>query len=93
MLESDPLPKGSSSLEIGTGSDTLSRTRSVRSLKERASEKASSMKEANPLRRKLKKTSNRWWRISDDKIKESKTSEVLNMQKDVYLLFYELNKA
>lgn len=37
-----------------------------------------------------KNNHDRWWRISDDKIKESKTSEVLNMQKEVYLLFYEL---
>ncbi|KAF4629318.1 hypothetical protein G7Y89_g8833 [Cudoniella acicularis] len=36
--------------------------------------------------------SNRWWRISDDKVKESKTSDVLNMQKEVYMLFYELEK-
>jgi len=35
---------------------------------------------------------NRWWRISDDKIKESRTSEVLTMQKEVYLLFYELDR-
>ncbi len=31
----------------------------------------------------------RWWRISDEKIKESRTAEVLGMQKEVYLLFYE----
>jgi ubiquitin carboxyl-terminal hydrolase 16 len=36
--------------------------------------------------------SNRWWRISDDKIKESKTSDVLSMQREVYLLFYELER-
>ncbi|EKD15763.1 uncharacterized protein L3040_003121 [Drepanopeziza brunnea f. sp. 'multigermtubi'] len=36
--------------------------------------------------------SNRWWRISDDKIKESKTSDVLGMQREVYLLFYELER-
>lgn len=34
----------------------------------------------------------RWWRVSDDKIKEAKTSEVLGMQREVYLLFYELEK-
>ncbi|KAF2209557.1 hypothetical protein CERZMDRAFT_122094 [Cercospora zeae-maydis SCOH1-5] len=34
--------------------------------------------------------SERWWRISDEKIKESKTSEVLGMQREVYLLFYEM---
>jgi len=37
--------------------------------------------------------SNRWWRISDEKIKESKTSEVLGMEKEVYMLFYELEKG
>jgi ubiquitin carboxyl-terminal hydrolase 16 len=42
-------------------------------------------------KRKVNK-SNRWWRISDDKIKESKTSDVLGMQREVYLLFYELEK-
>lgn len=39
-----------------------------------------------------KKPNDRWWRISDDKIKECKTSDVLGMQKDVYLLFYEMEK-
>ncbi|KAF9697284.1 hypothetical protein EKO04_004588 [Ascochyta lentis] len=70
----------------------LSRTQSLRSLKDKASEKAASMAEANPLKRRSKRTVNRWWRISDDKIKESKTSEVLGMQKEVYLLFYELDR-
>jgi len=39
---------------------------------------------------KIKKPHNRWWRISDDKIKEAKTSDVLGMQREVYLLFYEI---
>ncbi|KAF2084799.1 cysteine proteinase, partial [Saccharata proteae CBS 121410] len=39
-----------------------------------------------------RKRDNRWWRISDDKIKESKTSDVLGMQKDVYMLFYEIDR-
>jgi ubiquitin carboxyl-terminal hydrolase 16 len=41
--------------------------------------------------RKLKKKrpNDRWWRISDDKIKEARTSDVLGMQKEVYLLFYQ----
>jgi ubiquitin carboxyl-terminal hydrolase 16 len=34
--------------------------------------------------------SSRWWRISDEKIKECKTGDVLGMQKEVYMLFYEL---
>jgi ubiquitin carboxyl-terminal hydrolase 16 len=40
--------------------------------------------------KKRKSPNNRWWRISDEKIKESKTGDVLGMQKEVYLLFYEL---
>lgn len=39
-----------------------------------------------------KKTSDRWWRISDDKIKECNTVEVLGMQRDVYMLFYEIER-
>ena len=35
----------------------------------------------------------RWWRISDDKIKEASTRDVLGMQREVYLLFYELERA
>ncbi|KAJ4993865.1 ubiquitin carboxyl-terminal hydrolase [Stagonosporopsis vannaccii] len=73
-------------------STKLSRTQSLRSLKDKASEKAQSMVDNNPLKRKTRRTVNRWWRISDDKIKESKTSEVLGMQKEVYLLFYELDR-
>ncbi|KAF2133353.1 cysteine proteinase [Dothidotthia symphoricarpi CBS 119687] len=72
---------------------SLSSVKTGRSLKERASEKAASLAEANPLKRKSKRANNRWWRISDDKIKESKTGEVLGMQKEVYLLFYELDRS
>ena len=32
----------------------------------------------------------RWWRISDDKVRECRTADVLAMQKEVYLLFYEM---
>ena len=39
-----------------------------------------------------KRPVDRWWRISDDKIKECKTSDVLSMQKEVYMLFYEVEK-
>jgi len=43
-------------------------------------------------KRKKPTGSNRWWRISDEKVKEAKTGEVLAMQKEVYMLFYELEK-
>ena len=76
----------------GESTTRLSRTQSLRSLKDKASEKAASMVDASPLKRKSRRAANRWWRISDDKIKESKTSEVLSMQKEVYLLFYELDR-
>ncbi|KAI1460422.1 cysteine proteinase [Annulohypoxylon moriforme] len=46
-------------------------------------------KTAKPKRQ---KQNDRWWRISDEKIKEAKTSEVLGMQREVYLLFYELDR-
>jgi len=42
--------------------------------------------------RRKKKSNDRWWRISDDKIKEARTSDVLSMQREVYLLFYELER-
>ncbi|KAI9798187.1 MAG: hypothetical protein M1833_004936 [Piccolia ochrophora] len=38
------------------------------------------------------KSQGRWWRISDDKVRESKMSEVLGMQSEAYLLFYELDR-
>ena len=39
-----------------------------------------------------KRPVDRWWRISDDKVKECKTSDVLSMQREVYMLFYEMEK-
>lgn len=43
-------------------------------------------------RTKRKQHLDRWWRVSDEKVREAKTGEVLSMQKEVYLLFYELEK-
>ena len=48
-------------------------------------------KDKSMFRRK-KRHPERWWRISDEKVKECKTSDVLGMQKEVYLLFYELER-
>ena len=39
-----------------------------------------------------KRMTDKWWRISDEKVREARTSEALGMQKEVYLLFYELEK-
>ncbi|RPB08004.1 cysteine proteinase [Morchella conica CCBAS932] len=45
-----------------------------------------------PNKVRKKHGNNKWWRISDDKIRETKTGDVLGMQKEVYLLFYEEQK-
>ncbi|KAG6160084.1 hypothetical protein E4U11_004094 [Claviceps purpurea] len=51
-----------------------------------------------PSRRSSKKAKNekspagKWWRVSDEKVREAKTGEVLGMQREVYLLFYELER-
>lgn len=45
------------------------------------------------LKRKQRKQEARWWRISDDKVKEASTRDVLSMQREVYLLFYELERS
>lgn len=47
--------------------------------------------EASRFKRR-RRLADRWWRISDDKIKECKTNDVLNMQREVYMLFYEVEK-
>ncbi|KAL7274456.1 hypothetical protein RUND412_002649 [Rhizina undulata] len=51
-------------------------------------------KETERRRRKVRgKLADRWWRISDDKVKEARTADVLGMQKEVYLLFYERDRG
>jgi ubiquitin carboxyl-terminal hydrolase 16 len=46
-----------------------------------------------PVKKPKKRQSDKWWRVSDEKVREAKTSEVLGMQKEVYLLFYELERG
>ncbi|RPA92980.1 cysteine proteinase [Choiromyces venosus 120613-1] len=51
-----------------------------------------SHKPSAPTKRLKKKRANdKWWRISDEKVREARTSDVLGMQKEVYLLFYQRN--
>ncbi|KAL0936314.1 ubiquitin carboxyl-terminal hydrolase [Colletotrichum truncatum] len=45
-----------------------------------------------PVHRRKKQPTDRWWRISDEKVREAKTSEVLDLRREVYLLFYELER-
>ncbi|KAL9635063.1 MAG: hypothetical protein Q9164_003708 [Protoblastenia rupestris] len=54
--------------------------------------KTASIGDVGRLKRK-KKPADRWWRISDDKIKECKTNDVLDMKKEVYMLFYEMEQS
>lgn len=53
--------------------------------------KNSSVPSTLKVRRK-KKADDKWFRISDEKVKECKTSEVLNKRESVYLLFYEMER-
>ncbi|KAK3299132.1 uncharacterized protein B0H64DRAFT_92654 [Chaetomium fimeti] len=53
---------------------------------------ASARRRALAEKSKLRKQQTRWWRISDEKIKEASTRDVLGMQREVYLLFYEIER-
>ena len=46
----------------------------------------------NRFKRK-KRPDDRWWKISDEKVLECKTADVLAMQRDVYMLFYEMERS
>jgi len=48
--------------------------------------------ERNRARKHRPKVSDRWWRISDDKISECRTKDMLSMQTEVYILFYEIGR-
>ena len=76
----------------GTGTQTHASSVKLQKTDSRAS-RAQSISEKMRLKRKTNRAENRWWRISDEKVKESKTGEVLNQQKGVYLLFYTLMKS
>lgn len=75
----DNLPRRSSSVRLGTPKHSTT-----------SSSAGGSGLSAQRLLRSRRKTADRWWRISDEKVKECKTSDVLGMQKEVYLLFYEM---
>ncbi|KAI9815260.1 MAG: hypothetical protein M1827_002740 [Pycnora praestabilis] len=78
--------------QVGSGLlSTSSGLNSKESTPKRNGSVAASM-DMSRFKRKKKPSTDRWWRISDDKIKECKTSDVLSMQKEVYLLFYEIDR-
>ncbi|TLS27270.1 hypothetical protein PpBr36_05334 [Pyricularia pennisetigena] len=53
---------------------------------------SSPLAKASSRRKKAKNQDNMWWRLSDEKVKEATTKDVLGMQREVYLLFYEMEK-
>jgi len=65
---------------------------SEKSMKSASINGSASTSKVSGHRHRSRKPNNRWWRISDDKVKEAKTSEVLDMQREVYMLFYELER-
>jgi len=55
-----------------------------------ASTRSSPSKSSRKQQREKKtEVDNKWWRISDDRANDCKTKDVLAMQKEAYLLFYE----
>jgi len=51
--------------------------------------RSASTKSSHKHRDKRKEVDNKWWRISDDRSSDCRTKDVLAMQKEAYLLFYE----
>ncbi|KAK9850865.1 hypothetical protein MYU51_011473 [Penicillium brevicompactum] len=86
-----PSPSDSPSTDQGRWSSSTSAPRASRSIPRPSQERDAGTGVSSRLRRR-RKPADRWWRISDEKIKECKTSDVLGMQREVYLLFYELEK-
>ena len=84
--ERDPETSSLRSVAASTKS-ALSRLASPKPDSSRAQQLAMAKKS-----RRRKVASDKWWRVNDEKVRESKTSEVLSMQREVYLLFYELEK-
>ncbi|KAK5936867.1 hypothetical protein PMZ80_010805 [Knufia obscura] len=77
------------------GSTPLEKTNTSRSFKRTITQgsRPQIQSHASSTKPRKRKKQDRWWRISDDKIKEAKTSDVLGMQREVYLLFYELERS
>lgn len=85
-------PRETPAIPAASPSPTLASSSAPTVTKPKSTKSKISPNEIANFKRATKKRDNRWWRISDEKIKESKTSEVLSMQKEVYLLFYELDR-
>jgi len=85
VLQTESLPppsskRSSSSVSLNTDIEPAASAKSP----------SSKMKKLKPPK---KQQGERWWRISDDKIKEARTNDVLDQRKEVYLLFYQRDKV
>lgn len=74
-------------------SATFPSTAAVIAAEDSTSAKESMSEEQGRRRKKRTRKEDRWWRISDDKAKECRLAEVLSMEKDAYLMFYERVKS
>jgi ubiquitin carboxyl-terminal hydrolase 16 len=86
-----PLPSNPPPINPSPSSPPTTRSNATK-LNRPSRHKPSSSLDASRFRRKKRPNNDHWWRISDDKIKECKTGDVLALQKDVYLLFYEMER-
>lgn len=86
------VPQGSLEADESDKPKDKTDTNSLRSVKSAFSRMASPKvkDDASKAKRKIKPSTEKWWRVSDEKVRESKTSEVLGMQKEVYMIFYEI---
>ncbi|KAL2355395.1 hypothetical protein BJ546DRAFT_686501 [Cryomyces antarcticus] len=83
-------PHPSSSTTAATNSNATSNPRRAPSLSLSLSKRPPSLADLSRLKHRKKRPAEaRWWRISDERVRESKTVEVLGMRREVYLLFYE----
>ena len=87
-----PLPQTDSNFSSETNPTTNPLQPTLSNTNTRPSSKTPSALDISRFKRKKRHVVDRWWRISDDKVKECRTGDVLAMQKEVYMLFYEMDK-
>lgn len=99
--EKDPIDTSSLRSIAASAKTTLSKMSPSRNHSDSANSRtASGSRTGTPVpngaphksHKKRHKTHDKWWRISDEKIKEASTRELLGMQREVYLLFYEMDR-
>ncbi|EFW98785.1 ubiquitin c-terminal hydrolase [Grosmannia clavigera kw1407] len=78
-----------SALQLGSNGHSSTANNTAAESGKKAVSKAG---DASSVRRKKRSSHDQWWRISDERVREASTREVLGMQREVYLLFYELER-